>query len=312
MLSFLLPDWRRIVGSKNGKVATLGFIGVGAMGSRMIRNVSAIVDQMIVYDTDSKRAGEAAAAVSGRAVTDISEMAGADVVVLMLPTSAIIDKLVRGDGGKGLLDILSSGALVIDMSSSEPTSTVANAELAAGKGIAYIDAPVSGGIGGAESGKLAIMAGGSDADFERARPVLETMGAKVVHVGKTGAGHAMKALNNLLAATTLVATGEVFAVGRKFGLDPQVMLEVIDASSGSSFQTKAVWKHVLQKTFDFGFTAQLMEKDVRVAMSLIDSLGADTVLARQAAEVWAKGLAAAPAGADMTVLADQIDRRINS
>jgi 3-hydroxyisobutyrate dehydrogenase len=301
-----------MVGSQDKKVGQIGFVGVGAMGSRMIRNVSALADQMLVFDVDSKRAAEAAGAVSGRAVQDLAEMASADVVILMLPTSAIIDKVVRGDGGKGLLDVLKSGSLVIDMSSSEPTSTIANAELAAKKGITYIDAPVSGGIGGAESAKLAIMVGGTEAEFARARPILERMGSKVVHVGAIGAGHAMKALNNLLAATTLVATSEVFAVGRKFGLDPQVMHEVIDASSGSSFQTKAVWKHVLQKSFDFGFTAQLMEKDVRVAMSLINSLGADTVLAKAAADVWAKGLADAQPGADMTVLADQIDRRINS
>lgn len=300
------------MGIGENKVGTVGFVGVGAMGSRMIRNLNPIADRMLVFDADSKRAAEAAATVSGAAVQDVAQLAPANIVILMLPTSAIVDKLVRGDGGKGLLDALAPGSLIIDMSSSEPTSTVANAALAAKKGIAYIDAPVSGGIGGAESGKLAIMAGGTEDEFARALPVLQTMGAKVVRVGAVGAGHAMKALNNLLAATTLVATGEVFAVGRKFGLDPKIMHEVIDASSGSSFQTKAVWKHVLQKTFDFGFTAQLMEKDVRVAMSLINSLGAETVLAKAAAGVWAQGLAAAPAGADMTVLADQIDRRINS
>lgn len=294
------------------KVGVVGFVGVGAMGSRMIRNLSPVADKVFVLDADLKRASEAAAAVSGVAVESVAQLASANVVVLMLPTSAIVDKVVRGNSGDGLLDMLAKGSLIIDMSSSEPTSTVSNAELAAKKGIAYIDAPVSGGIGGAESAKLAIMVGGTESEFARALPVLQTMGAKVVRVGNVGAGHAMKALNNLLAATTLVATGEVFAVGRKFGLDPKIMHEVIDASSGSSFQTKAVWKHVLEKSFDFGFTAQLMEKDVRVAMSLINSLGAETVLAKAAAEVWAKGLAAAPAGADMTVLADQIDKRINS
>lgn len=298
--------------SEGKKVGTIGFVGVGAMGSRMIRNLSPVADKMLVFDSDPKRAAEAAAAVSGDAVADLSGLAGAATVVLMLPTSAIVDKVVRGDAGKGLLDVLAPGSMIIDMSSSEPTSTVANAKLAAAKGISYIDAPVSGGIGGAEAATLAIMVGGTPAEFERALPVLRTMGAKVIRVGDVGAGHAMKSLNNLLAAATLVMTGEVFAVGRKFGLDPKIMHEVIDASSGSSFQTKAVWKHVLQKTFDFGFTAQLMEKDVRVAMSLINALGADTVLAQTVAAIWAKGLAEAAPGADMTILADQIDKRINS
>lgn len=291
------------------KFAVVGFVGLGAMGSRMVRNLKGVAD-LLVSDVDQVRAAESAAAVSGIAIAGVAGMAKADAVILMLPTSAIVDEVFRGsDGRPGLLDILAPGSFVIDMSSSAPTNTVANAALAQKRGITFMDAPVSGGIGGAESAKLAIMAGAAKDDFERARPLLERMGSKVIHVGDVGTGHAIKALNNLLAATIFAATSEVFTVGTKFGLDPAIMREVINASSGGSYMTQVVWpKAVLPRSFDFGFTLQLMEKDVRVAMSLIEATGVETVLSKVSADMWARALKAAPPGADMTELARQIER----
>lgn len=295
--------------TKDKAFGVVGFVGLGAMGGRMVRNLKGVAD-LLVFDADPARAVEAAAAVSGTAMTDVAEMSTADAVILMLPTSAIVDEVFRGSSGRpGLLDILAPGSLVIDMSSSAPTNTVANAALARKRGITFIDAPVSGGIGGAESGKLAIMAGGSKDDFERARPLLDRLGSRVILVGDVGTGHAIKALNNLLAATIFAATCEVFTVGTKFGLDPSIMREVINASSGGSYMTEVVWpKAVLPRSFDFGFTLQLMEKDVRVAMSLIDATGVEAVLSKVSAGMWARALEAAPAGADMSTLALQIER----
>lgn len=295
--------------TKDKAFGVVGFVGLGAMGGRMVRNLKGVAD-LLVFDADPARAVEAAAAVSGTAMTDVAEMSTADAVILMLPTSAIVDEVFRGSSGRpGLLDILAPGSLVIDMSSSAPTNTVANAALAQKRGITFIDAPVSGGIGGAESGKLAIMAGGSKDDFERARPLLDRLGSRVILVGDVGTGHAIKALNNLLAATIFAATCEVFTVGTKFGLDPSIMREVINASSGGSYMTEVVWpKAVLPRSFDFGFTLQLMEKDVRVAMSLIDATGVEAVLSKVSAGMWARALEAAPAGADMSTLALQIER----
>jgi 3-hydroxyisobutyrate dehydrogenase len=214
-------------------------------------------------------------------------------------------------GGKGLLDYLSAGSMIIDMSSSAPTNSVANAEVAEKRGIRFIDAPVSGGVKGAEAASLAIMVGGAQADYDRALPLLQKMGSKVFLVGKVGSGHAIKALNNLLAATALVATSEVFAVGAKFGLDPAMMLKVIDASSGQSFQTTHVWqKAVIERTFQFGFALALMEKDVRVAMSLFDAMGSDAQLSRTSAAIWAKALNTATPGSDMTVVARQAEQAL--
>ncbi len=287
---------------------TVGFVGLGAMGSRMVRNLKGAAD-LLVYDTDPTRAAEAADAVGGTPAKDLSAMAAADAVILMLPNSAVVDAVLTGTDGPGLLDILPSGSLVLDMSSSDPTHTVKNAELAQERGLTLVDAPVSGGITGAEAGELAIMAGGTQAEFERAMPLLDRLGSRIVRVGDIGAGHALKALNNLLAATILAATSEVFAVGRKYGLDPATMHNVINASSGGSFMTNVLWpKAVLPRTWDFGFTLQLMEKDVRVAMSLIEATGVPTVLAEANAGIWARALEEEGPGVDMSEMALRMER----
>jgi len=150
------------------------------------------------------------------------------------------------------------------------------------------------------------MAGGDAADFAQALPLLSLMGTKVVHVGPVGSGHAVKALNNLLGATILVATSEIFAAGEKFGLDPAVMHQVIDASSGGSFMTAQAWpRAVLPKTWNFGFAMQLMNKDVGIAMSLIKSTGIKTVLCEANAALWANAVKENP-GADMTIITKNI------
>jgi 3-hydroxyisobutyrate dehydrogenase len=281
--------------NNNGAGQKVGFVGLGAMGSRMVAHLKGFADVQ-VFDLDVARCEQAAASADGKAVASISAMADAQVVILMLPDSPIVDKVLRNE----LLKTLKSGALVIDMSSSTPANTIENAKLAKQHGITFIDAPVSGGIGGAESGKLAIMAGGEAEDFARALPLLNRMGTKVVHVGPVGSGHAVKALNNLLGATILVATSEIFAAGEKFGLDPAIMHQVIDASSGGSFMTAQAWpRAVLPKTWNFGFAMQLMNKDVGIAMSLIESTGVKTVLCEANAALWAKAVKETP-GADMT------------
>ena len=284
-----------------GAGVKVGFVGLGAMGGRMVGHLKGFADVQ-VFDLDVARREQAAQAAGGKAVASIAAMTDVDVVILMLPDSPIVDKVLRNE----LLKTLKPGSMVIDMSSSTPANTIENAKVSKQQGITFIDAPVSGGIGGAESGKLAIMAGGDAADFARALPLLNRMGTKVVHVGPVGSGHAVKALNNLLGATILVATSEIFAAGEKFGLDPEVMHQVIDASSGGSFMTAHAWpRAVLPKTWNFGFAMQLMNKDVGIAMSLIESTGVKTVLCQANAALWAAAVKANP-GADMTVITKDI------
>jgi 3-hydroxyisobutyrate dehydrogenase len=288
---------------------TVGFIGLGMMGSRMILNLKGYAD-LLVFDVDVVRAKLSAREADGKSVSSLRDLAVADVVILMLPNSKIVDAVVRGEHGEsGLIDILSSGAAIIDMSSSTPAHTIENARLCAAKDLIYMDAPVSGGPGGAESAKLAIMVGASERDFNHAKPLLDRMGTNVIRAGDIGSGHAVKSLNNLLSATILAATSEVFAVGEKFGLDPQIMQQIVNASSGSSYATSHTWpRAVLPKTYDFGFTLSLMHKDVGIAMSLIESTGTETILAKASAQMWDRALKASPPGADMTEITRQIQQ----
>ena len=283
------------------KIQTVGFVGIGVMGSRMIQNLKGTV-KLLVFDVDQARAKQVAGEAGGTAVAALSGLAEADTVILMLPNSNVVDAVVKGgDKGPGLLDILGPGSMIIDMSSSTPSNTIENAKQCAKKQIHYVDAPVSGGPTGAAAGTLAIMVGGSSETFNHAKPLLEKMGGNVVLIGEVGAGHAVKALNNLLGATILAATAEIFAAGEKFGLDPQVMQKVINTSSGRSFSTDLTYpKAVLPKTWDFGFAMGLMNKDIGIAMSLIKSTGVDTALNRQAAEVWAKAMEAYGPTSDMS------------
>jgi len=281
-------------------LGTIGFIGLGAMGSRMVRHIRH-AEQILVHDVDIERSRVLAAEIGARPVAALKDFAQADTVILMLPDSDAVDQVFRAEGEGALLSVLRPGALVIDMGSSTPTRTVENARLAKARGIGFVDAPVSGGVGGAEAASLAIMVGASEQTFETIRPLLQCMGAKVIRAGEVGSGHAVKALNNLLGATILAASAEVFAVGEKFGLDPAVMHSIVDASSGGSFMSNRVWpKAVLPQSWDFGFALALMNKDVGIAMSLIESTGVQTVLSKANAGIWAEANAQAAPGADMS------------
>ena len=281
-------------------LGTIGFIGLGAMGSRMVRHIRH-AEQILVHDVDIERTRVLAAEIGARPVAALKDFAQADIVILMLPDSDAVDQVFRAEGEGALLSVLRPGALVIDMGSSTPTRTVENARIAHARGIRFIDAPVSGGVGGAQAASLAIMVGASAETFEAVRPLLQCMGAKVIRAGEVGSGHAVKALNNLLGATILAASAEVFAVGEKFGLDPAVMHSIVDASSGGSFMSNRVWpKAVLSQSWDFGFALALMNKDVGIAMSLIESTGVQTVLSKANAGIWAEANAQAAPGADMS------------
>lgn len=286
---------------------TIGFIGLGMMGSRMVQHIKDGFS-LVVFDADAKRCSELAKEVGAHNAQSMSDFKSADVVILMLPNSAVIDQVVKGTNeAPGLIDVLQEGAMILDMSSATPANSIANAKEAAKKGIAYVDAPVSGGPAGAEAGKLAIMAGCAPEHFVAIEPLLSRMGANVIRTGDVGSGHAVKALNNLLAATILQATGEVFAAGEKFGLDPAVMQKVISASSGGSFMTSVTWpKAVLGKTWDFGFSLALMNKDVGIGMSIVNDAGINAPLCKANATVWREANEQGLGAKDMTHVAKLI------
>jgi 3-hydroxyisobutyrate dehydrogenase len=203
---------------------------------------------------------------------------------------------------------LAPDAVVVDMGSTDPLRTRELEARLAATGHQLVDAPVSGGVGGAVAGTLTIMVGGPEPTVERLAPLLEPLG-RARHVGPVGAGHALKALNNLMSAAHLMVSSEALVAGRRFGLDVETMLDVVNLSSGRSGSTESKWpRFVLPGTFDSGFTAELMVKDVRTAVGLIESTGLGEVLSADVLRVWAEALDGLPPGADHTEVARWLDR----
>ncbi len=226
----------------------------------------------------------------------VEAVAGAAAVITMLPNGKIVrEALLR------VADALLAGALVIDMSSSAPTDTQALGRELAARGIPLIDAPVSGGVRRARDGSLAIMAGGSPEEIDRAMPMLQAMGSKIIPTGPLGSGHAMKALNNYVSAAGLVAACEALLVGQAFGLQPDTIVDVLNASTGRNNSTDVKLKpFVIPRNFAAGFSLALMAKDLRTAADLAAHLGVRAEGVADSAALWEAALAALGAGADHT------------
>lgn len=221
---------------------------------------------------------------------------GADAVITMLPSSAIVNKVVLDS----LADHL-GGAVLIDMSSSAPAETRKLGEQLDKRGLQMVDAPVSGGVKRAADGSLAIMIGGDAACVVRVKPVLEAMGRTIFETGPLGSGHAMKALNNFVSAAGLTAACEALIVGKKFGLDPEQMVDILNVSTGRNNSTENKIKpFVLSGTYDGGFSLGLMAKDLGVAAQLADVVEAASPTSRLMASLWDAAREQLQDGADHT------------
>lgn len=288
--------------------AAVGFVGVGNMGLPMARRLVRAGYQVRAHDVDPEIRARARAEAGAVAVETVAEAAdGASATVLMLPNSRVVAD-VWDDGG--LMDALPYGCVLIDMGSSQPAETRRLAGLAAESGRAMVDAPVSGGTQGAQNGTLTVMAGGASAAVEAVRPLLETLGKSVQHVGPPGAGHALKALNNLLSATHLLVTSEALLAGAAFGLEPRTMLDVLNGSSGRSGSTDNKWPNfVLDRSFDSGFGLRLMVKDMRIALDLADTVGRPAQLGETATQLWERAAGQLPGDADHTEIVRWLESR---
>ncbi len=273
------------------------------MGEPMVRRLAAAGYQVRAYDMAEPARARLTGTTGVTLTTSPADVAdGADVVILMLPDSDVVEQVLLGNG---LLDRIRPPTLVADMSSSEPARTRTLADRAAGRGITLVDAPVSGGVVGARAGSLTIMTGGPADALAALGPVLGVLGGKVVHAGDTpGAGHAIKALNNLMSAAHLLASSEAILAGQAFGLDPAVMLDIVNTSSGRSGSTQNKWpNYILPGTFDSGFSIAFMLKDMKIALQLADAAGTPAPLSRAAVAAWSTADAEMPAGADHTEIA---------
>jgi 3-hydroxyisobutyrate dehydrogenase len=265
----------------------VGFVGIGNMGSPMAGHIVKGGHTVTVYDSDADKVSRFVSAHGCRGASTLADLGDSEIVITMLPDGHVVRSIMMGEAG--LARHLQRGALFVDMSSSDPVGTrTLGGELAA-LGVTMLDAPVSGAVPRATVAKLAIMIGGDDkAAIERAKPVLGLMGDRLFETGGLGSAHAMKSLNNFIAAATFAASAEALLIGKRFGLDPATMFDIINVSTGRSFISEMVMKeHVITGKFATGFTVGLLAKDVRIAADLGEAMNLDAPVLRLVRDRWA-------------------------
>jgi 3-hydroxyisobutyrate dehydrogenase-like beta-hydroxyacid dehydrogenase len=286
---------------------TIGFVGLGAMGQHMATRLLDAGHELAVFDTrpeavEPHAARGARACESAAAVADV-----ADIVLVSLPTPDVVRTVATGDrgllGGKAIRTF-------VDLSTTGPPVAAEVAAKLAASGVACLDAPVSGGVAGAKAGSLTIMAAGDADVFERTRPLLETIGKNVVHVGdEPGQGQVAKVLNNLLSATALAITAEAVALGVRSGLSARTLVDVFSKSSGRNSATDDKFpRHVLPRTFGAGFRTELMNKDVQLCLAEAQRHGVPMMVGGSVAQLWSLAAATADDGADCTEIVQMVER----
>lgn len=281
----------------------IGFIGIGQMGMPMIRNLLKANFSVSGFDLNPLVADE----LKNELHFEMAESAIAltkkcDVIILMLPDSNIVDRLLW-EGDDALAKAMNARQKLIDMSSSDPVRSRANFERMAQLGISFIDAPVSGGVRRAKDGSLSIMIGGLATAVEAVDPIFKAMGKTLVHVGAAGSGHAVKALNNYVSASGLLAVCEALVAAEKFGIDPQLVNQVFNASTGKNNTTEVkVENFMLSGTFNSGFSMALMRKDLQTALDFITRMETPKTFANTCTETWTQAEKVLDKGADHTAM----------
>jgi 3-hydroxyisobutyrate dehydrogenase len=268
----------------------VGFIGTGSMGRPMLRNLVAKGFAVVAYDVQPAALEAAARLGATPADSAAAAAAGGDLLVTMLPSASHVENAYLGP--LGVLEGIGPGRLCVDMSTIDPATSQRVAARLRERGIRFIDAPVSGGVGGAEDGTLAIMVGGDPGDLEEARPVLHAMGQHVVHMGAVGAGEVAKLCNNLIAGVATVAVSEAFRIAEGFGVDARLLTQVIANSSGRTWIMEhshpvpgIVPRAASSRDYAPGFTVDLMCKDLGLAVNAARELRVPVAVASAAQQV---------------------------
>jgi len=250
----------------------VAFIGLGAIGAPMARRLTAVAETVLWNRTAARAEALAVATGAQAAPTAAAAAAGVDVFMICLPTSAEVEDVLFGSGAAA--DALAAGSVVVDCTSGDPGASRVIAARLAERGIGFLDAPVSGGVSGAEAGKLTVMVGGDAALVDRVRPVLHAFAATIVHCGPVGSGDAVKAVNNALLAVHIWSTAEGLATLASMGVDAAVALGVINASSGRSNTSEVLFpQRVLTRAFPRTFRLALLDKDARIAAEMAARAG---------------------------------------
>jgi 3-hydroxyisobutyrate dehydrogenase len=290
--------------------ATLGMIGVGHMGLPMASRLLEAGYALRCFDTDPTALRRVSDLDAQPVDTPAEVVSDAAAVLLSLPSSAVVEDVLLS---AGFADAVRPNSVLVDMGSSRPSSTRMLGERFESLQAGYVDAPVSGGVSGAEAGSLTIMVGGPDWAVATLRPVLDVLGSRVLHVGDVGAGHALKALNNLLSATHMLATSEAMRIGEAFGLDPETMLSALNSSSGRSGSTEVKWpRYVLTGSYDSGFGLRLMLKDMQIAVEMAGETGRSAALGEAAVRLWDQAARGMPPDADHTEIVGWLDSIVSA
>ncbi|MBI1777838.1 MAG: NAD(P)-dependent oxidoreductase [Proteobacteria bacterium] len=289
--------------------APIGFIGLGNMGGPMARRLLGAGYFLHVLDRDERRVQALAKHQQVSAETTPAGLAGVvAAVIIMLPDGKIVSDVVLGKDG--LVHGLKPGSIVVDMSSSDPVGTRALGRTLALHGIELVDAPVSGGVKRALDGSLSTMVGGDAAAIQRVQALLKPMAGQIFKTGPLGSGHAMKALNNLVSAAGLWIAAEALLVGGAFGLKPETMVDVWNASTGRNNSTENKFKQqILSGSFASGFSLGLMAKDLRTAASLAEEMGAFAPYTEACARLWSEAETALGGDADHTAAIKFLEAR---
>lgn len=279
----------------------IGFVGLGIMGSHMAGHLAQAGHSLTLLDAAPDTAEclaqkLGAAARVARTPREVGE--ASDIVVTMLPNGEVVQKVALGPDG--LIHGMKAGSLLLDTSSSQPWLTQETGKALAAKRVAMVDSPVSGAQPGAMRAELVFMVGGADEDVARVMPLLDVMGQSIFHLGPLGAGHAMKCINNCITAITLATTAEGLIAGKRYGLDPRVMIDVLNLSTGGSWVSQNQFQPVLNRKFDEPFKLELMLKDVGIAVELARSTETPVPLWGIGQQLWRMADRASEPGASIS------------
>jgi 3-hydroxyisobutyrate dehydrogenase len=288
----------------------IGFIGLGVMGSRMARHLANAGHGLAVYDVDHAKRDEFAGEIGAMAASGPHQVAAAsEIVITMLPNGQVVRDVVFGENG--LARAFKPESMLLDTSSAEPWITRETADRLAQQGVDMVDAPVSGAEEGARTATLVFMCGGSDAGLARARPLLECMGKHVFHVGPIGAGHTMKAINNVTTALSFLCTAEALLVGKSYGLNAKAMLDVMNVSTGYSFATQNRFLFdVITRKFEDQFKLDLMLKDMGIARQLAEGHALPVPMMELGTERWRKAVETLGRGAVTTEIVRFVEQEM--
>src|SRR5712671_723470 len=269
----------------------VGFIGTGTMGQPMLANLVKKSFEVVAFDVVPGALDASVMLGAERAGSAAEAAAAGELVITMLPSSANVEAAYLGAGG--IIEGIPGGRLCVDMSTIEPGTSQRVAARLAESGVRFLDAPVSGGVGGASAGTLAIMVGGDAGDLEEARPALAAMGGNIIHVGAVGSGEVAKLCNNLISGSALIAVAEAFRIGEAFGVDPEILTRVIAKSSGATWVMEhmhpvpgIVDSAASSRQYAPGFMTDLMAKDLGLAVSAAREKRVPVVVAPAAQQLY--------------------------